>query len=70
MLWSVEAPKRKMIQNFHEHLSVAGFGRLPCAFAFEMTPGKEGHRVHLHGVIDTSTLRLTAGLVDPNVICP
>ena len=56
MLWSVEAPKRRMMQNLHKHLSAAGFGRLPYAFAFEITPATEGHRVHLHGVIDTSGL--------------
>lgn len=56
MLWNVGNPRRRMMQNLHKHLSAEGFGELPYAFTFEMPSEAEGHRLHLHGVIDTSGL--------------
>ena len=56
MLWGAGDPQRRMMQNLHKHLSSAGFGDLPYAFAFEITSNALGGRVHLHGAIDTSGL--------------
>lgn len=49
-------PKRRMTQNLSKHLSEAGLGHLPYAFVFELTPEREGGRLHLHGVMDISGL--------------
>ena len=49
-------PKRRMTQNLSKHLSEAGIGHLPYAFVFELTPKREGGRLHLHGVMDISGL--------------
>lgn len=56
MLIEHDDPRRRMTQNLHRHLSAAGFGKVPYAFAFEMTPERDGGRLHLHGVMDTSEL--------------
>lgn len=49
-------PRRRFMQNLHRHLKDAGFERMPYAFAFELAPDKDGGRLHLHGVLDTSGL--------------
>jgi hypothetical protein len=56
MLLDHDDPRRRMTQNLHRHLSAAGYGKVPYAFVFEMTPESEGGRLHLHGVMDTSAL--------------
>ncbi|MES2432987.1 MAG: hypothetical protein V4586_04090 [Pseudomonadota bacterium] len=56
MLIEHDDPRRRMTQNLHRRLSAAGFGKVPYAFAFEMTPERDGGRLHLHGVMDTSEL--------------
>lgn len=56
MLRAHADPKRRMTQNLSKHLSEAGISHLPYAFVFELTPAREGGRLHLHGVIDTSGL--------------
>jgi len=43
-----------MMQILQRHLSEAGFGDLPYAFVFEMAPERDGRRLHVHGVMDTS----------------
>ncbi len=49
-------PKRRMTQNLSKHLAAVGLGDIPYAFVFEITPAKDGGRLHLHGVMDTSGL--------------
>lgn len=56
MLRNHTNPKRRMTQNLSKHLSEAGLGHLPYAFVFELTPEREGGRLHLHGVMDISGL--------------
>ena len=56
MLRNHTNPKRRMTQNLSKHLSEAGLGHLPYAFVFELTPKREGGRLHLHGVMDISGL--------------
>lgn len=56
MLRTHANPKRRMTQNLSKHLSEAGLGHLPYAFVFELTPEREGGRLHLHGVLDISGL--------------
>ncbi|MBT9247922.1 hypothetical protein KM031_22405 (plasmid) [Gemmobacter fulvus] len=56
MLRTHANPKRRMTQNLSKHLSEAGLGHLPYAFVFELTPEREGGRLHLHGVMDISGL--------------
>lgn len=59
MLRAHQNPRRRMTQNISKHLSAAGLGHIPYAFVFELTPMKEGGRLHLHGVIDTTCLSAT-----------
>lgn len=59
MLRDHQNPRRRMTQNLSKHLSAAGLGNIPYAFVFELTPVKEGGRLHLHGAIDTSGLTMT-----------
>lgn len=56
MLLGHADPKRRMTQNLSRHLLKAGLGNLPYAFVFELTPEREGGRLHFHGVIDISGL--------------
>jgi hypothetical protein len=59
MLRGHQNPRRRMTQNLSKHLSAAGLGHIPYAFVFEVTPKKEGERLHLHGAVDTSGLSPT-----------
>lgn len=52
-------PKRRMTQNLSKHLAAVGLGDIPYAFVFEITPAKDGGRLHLHGVMDASGLSAT-----------
>ncbi|WP_135429119.1 hypothetical protein [Pseudotabrizicola sediminis] len=54
MLVDHDDPRLRMRQNLHHHLAAAGFRNLPYAFVFEVTPERDGSRLHLHGVIHTS----------------
>lgn len=56
MLLNHGDPKRRLTQNLSKHLSEAGLQSLPYALVFELTPDSEGGRLHLHGVIDTSSM--------------
>lgn len=58
MLSTNADPKRRMMQTLSRHLSEAGFGKIPYAFVFEISPADNDSdgRLHLHGVIDTSGL--------------
>lgn len=56
MLLNHDDPRRRMMQNLHKQLSAVGLSHVPYAMVFEMTPEREGERLHLHGVIDTSDL--------------
>lgn len=59
MLRCHQHPRRRMTQTLSKHLSAAGLGQIPYAFVFELTPKKDGGRLHLHGAIDTSGLTTT-----------
>lgn len=69
MLLSSDAPRTRMRKNLDKHLRAAGLEDLPLAWLFEVTPDKDGNRLHLHGVVDTSGLsdadisRLEAALI-------
>lgn len=56
MLKNNDDPKRSMMKHLNKHLGAAGFGHVPYALAFELTPEDEGERLHVHGAIDTSGL--------------
>ena len=69
MLLSADDPRTRMRKNLDKHLRAVGLEHLPLAWLFELTPGKDGNRLHLHGVVDTSGLadadisRLEAALI-------
>lgn len=69
MLLAAVDPRTRMRKNLDTHLRAVGLEDLPLAWLFEVTPGKDGNRLHLHGVVDTSGLsdadisRLEAALI-------
>lgn len=69
MLRSADDPRTRMRKNLDTHLRAVGLEDLPLAWLFEVTPDKDGNRLHLHGVVDTSGLsdadisRLEAALI-------
>lgn len=59
MLLYHDDPRRRLTQNLSKQLAAVGLGDIPYAFVFEFTDREDGGRLHLHGVIDTSSLTVS-----------